>query len=419
MKEERQKVLMIGLVWPEPNATAAGIRTIQILQFFRDIGAHITFSSTASKTPYTYPLEELGVTSTPIKLNDPSFDLFLENLQPTTVVFDRYLTEEQFGWKVAKIIPNALRIIDTQDLHSLRNSREQALKQGEVFNKFHWLTNDHTKRELASILRSDLSLIISDFEMDWLQEHTPVASSMIHYLPFLFDAITQKKQNTWLSFDERAHFIFIGNGKHHPNADAILWLKQTIWPLIRNAIPNAVLEIYGPYFSQQIQDLHHPATGFLIKGWAPDAGAVMGRTRVNLIPLRIGAGSKGKQFLGLTSGTPSVTTEIGAEGIYGNETMLGIAQNAEDFAQEAITLYTNESSWKTNQRYGTALLHKRFMKGIHEKRLKQRIEDLQHNLEVHRASNIMGGMLLHHTLASTKYLSKWIELKNSINQDND
>lgn len=419
MKEERQKVLIIGLVWPEPNATAAGIRTMQILQFFIDSGAQITFSSTASRSPYTFPLEDLGVTTRSIKLNDPGFDAFLEALQPSMVVFDRYLTEEQFGWKVAQIIPDAMRVIDTQDLHSLRKSREQALKLGEVFTKFHWLTNDSTKRELASIFRCDISLIISDFEMEWLYEHTPMISSMIYYLPFLFDAVTENEQNAWLPFDERAHFIFIGNGKHHPNTDAISWLKLTIWPLIRKAIPNAILEIYGPYFPKQIQQLHHPASGFLIKGWAPDAAAVMGRARVNLIPLRIGAGSKGKQFLGLTCGTPSATTEIGAEGIHGNDNILGFAQNAEDFAQKAIALYTDKGSWETNQRCGTALLNKRFLKGNLDKKLKQRFLDLQANLETHRATNIIGGMLLHHTLASTKYLSKWIELKNTANLPNE
>ncbi|NNE01751.1 MAG: glycosyltransferase, partial [Eudoraea sp.] len=132
MKEERQKVLVIGLVWPEPNATAAGIRTMQILQFFIDFGASVTFASTASKTPYTAELEDKSVHTSTIKLNDPGFSEFLVALQPTIVVFDRFLTEEQFGWKVAEIVPNALRIVDTQDLHSLRNSRENALKEGAV-----------------------------------------------------------------------------------------------------------------------------------------------------------------------------------------------------------------------------------------------------------------------------------------------
>jgi hypothetical protein len=33
------------------------------------------------------------------------------------VLFDRFMMEEQFGWRVAENCPNALRILDTEDLH--------------------------------------------------------------------------------------------------------------------------------------------------------------------------------------------------------------------------------------------------------------------------------------------------------------
>ncbi|MBT8263956.1 MAG: glycosyltransferase family 4 protein, partial [Muriicola sp.] len=249
-------------------------------------------------------------------------------------------------------------------------------------------------------------------------EHAPMIEPLICYFPFLFDSITERHQKSWLSFNERAHFIFIGNGKHRPNTDAILWLKQNIWPLIRKEIPKAKLSIYGPYFSPQIKQLHDPETGFLIMNWAPDAAVVMGDARVNLIPLRIGAGIKGKQFLGLTCGTPSVTTEIGAEGIIENKDFMDIASNEEDFAKKAVALYTDEILWETTQHAGIELLNTRFLKGHLDKNLKHRIKDLQRTLETHRTNNILGGMLLHHTLASTKYLSKWIELKNTVNPKN-
>jgi hypothetical protein len=44
-------------------------------------------------------------------------------LNPDIVVFDRYMTEEQFGWRVIKNCPKALRILDTEDLHFLRKAR--------------------------------------------------------------------------------------------------------------------------------------------------------------------------------------------------------------------------------------------------------------------------------------------------------
>ena len=63
-----------------------------------------------------------------------NFDDFLNELQPTIVMFDRFMIEEQFGWRVAEHCPNALRILDTEDLHFLRKVRHQQYKKGEEFS---------------------------------------------------------------------------------------------------------------------------------------------------------------------------------------------------------------------------------------------------------------------------------------------
>jgi hypothetical protein len=414
MDRNLHKVLLIGLVWPEPDATAAGIRTMQILQLFIDLGYQVTFAATASGTPYSADLDELGVATAEITLNHPSFDEFIQALEPDIVVFDRYLTEEQFGWRVAKMIPDSIRIIDTQDLHSLRNSRQIAVKEEMEFTSAKWLSNEITKRELASIFRSDLSLVISEFEMSFLREHTPLDASQLYYFPFLYKNIDEARRNTWSPFEERANFIFIGNGKHAPNVDAILWLKTAIWPLIRKSVPKAVLRIYGAYLPQNILELNDPANDFHILGWIAGADTVMQQARVNLVPLRFGAGIKGKLVLALNCGTPSVTTELGAEGLFMENDHFCVAGNPEDFAKKAIELYRDKSIWQKAQNYGTHVINEKFKKEEKEQEFNRRILEISRNLSLHRTKNIVGSMLMHHTMASTKYLSRWIELKNSM-----
>ena len=89
-------------------------------------------------------------------LNDSGFDAFVKKLDPNIVLFDRFFTEEQFGWRVTEFAPNALRILDTEDLHSLRQVREQLFKNNIPFTVEKWLQSDVTKREIAAIYRSDL-----------------------------------------------------------------------------------------------------------------------------------------------------------------------------------------------------------------------------------------------------------------------
>jgi len=177
-------LLIIGHTFPEPTTTAAGTRMAQLIEMFQKEGYAITFASTASISEKSLDLAALGVVLERLILNDPSFDVFIKTLRPTLVLFDRFITEEQFGWRVAECCPEAFRILDTEDLHFLRNARQKALKEtGDAKNA--GLFTDASKREVASILRCDLSLIISEFEMELLKKTFSIAEGIIYYLPFM------------------------------------------------------------------------------------------------------------------------------------------------------------------------------------------------------------------------------------------
>src|SRR5690606_34728233 len=150
---------MIGYVWPEPKSSAAGTRMLQIIQLFQADNYSITFASPCAKSANAFNLESIGVKPVAIELNHSSFDGFVRNLNPNVVLFDRFMMEEQFGWRVLEQCPEALRILDTEDLHGLRKGRQLALKTGEPFS-LNYLFNDTAKRTIASIYRSDLTLII-------------------------------------------------------------------------------------------------------------------------------------------------------------------------------------------------------------------------------------------------------------------
>ena len=145
-----QHILFIGLVWPEPNSSAGGSRTIQLINLFLSKGWKVTFASAASDSEFAINLETLGVQKVNIVLNSDSFDVFLKKIQPSIVVFDKFMIEEQFGWRVEENCPHALRILDTIDLHCLRLARQNALKEDRTFT-YSDLTSDVAKREIASI----------------------------------------------------------------------------------------------------------------------------------------------------------------------------------------------------------------------------------------------------------------------------
>ena len=408
-----QHVLIIGFVWPEPNSSAAGGRIVQLISIFKEQGFEVTFASPAMDSDYMVDLNSLGVKKKSIALNCSSFDVFVKELNPSIVLFDRFMIEEQFGWRVAENCPNALRLLDTEDLHCLRLARQKAFKENRPFSTDDLLEEGVAKREIASILRCDVSLMISEYEMELLQTVFKIDSKILYYLPLLLEPIEDSMIQKSPSFEERNYFVFIGNFLHEPNWNAVQYLKETIWPLIRKQLPEAVLHIYGAYPSQKVLQLHQPKQGFYIMGRADDAQEVVKNARVVLAPLRFGAGIKGKLLEAMQCGTPSVTTTIGAESMCGDLPWNGfVTDNPQVFADKAIELYQEKLLWLKAQKNGFEIVEKRYLKSVFENDFVEHILETQTHLKQHRLHNFMGSMLQHHTLTSTKYMSRWIEEKN-------
>lgn len=407
-----QHILIIGFVWPEPNSSAAGTRMLQLISLFQKRNWKITFASTASDSDFMFDVTTLGIDKVAIQLNDASFDTFIKNLNPSMVMFDRFMVEEQFGWRVSENCPNALRILDTIDLHFLRLARQKAFNE-QVAIEDEDLFSDTAKREIASILRCDISILISEIEMDLLQNQFKIDKNLFYYLPFLVDEIDKKTTQNWLRFEERKDFIFIGNFLHEPNWNAVQFIKEEIWSLIYKELPEATMQIYGAYQSQKVLQLHQPKERFLVLGRAENAADVVGKARVVLAPIRFGAGAKGKLLEAMQCGTPSITTTVGAESMHGDLPWNGkIADSPEEIAKAAIELYQNKTLWQEAQQNGVAIVNQRYSKSLFEDDFCNHIIEMQHALKKHRQENFIGAILMHHTLTSTKYMSKWIEEKN-------
>ena len=410
LTNKRQHILILGLVWPEPQSTGASVRIMEYITLFQAQDWDITFACAATKNQASDTLETLGIHTQEVALNCSSFDDFIADLKPDIVIFDRFMMEEQFGWRVANTCPNALRIIETIDLHCLREARHQALKANKPFTP-DMLYNDIALREIAAIYRSDLSIIISDHEYQLLQDNFHMPKTLLHLCPFMLD---KPDTSNLPSFEQRQHFMTIGNFRHAPNWDAVLWLKEEIWPLIRKQLPKAELHIYGAYTPPKATALNNAKQGFLIKDRAESVQDVMQAARVCLAALRFGAGIKTKLADAMMFGTPSVATHIATEGMTGGLNWAGsIADEAQAFADAAVTLHQKQTEWQQAQNNGFKIVNTWFNKENNQQALFTRILDAQEHLENNRQKNFTGLMLNHHHHRSTEFMSRWIEGKNT------
>ncbi|MDQ8201955.1 glycosyltransferase family 4 protein [Pelagicoccus sp. SDUM812003] len=368
----------------------------------------LSFACAAQETAYSADLEaEWGIPCHPIAVNDSSFDRWIADLDPEVVVFDRFMTEEQFGWRVEKSVPGALRALDTSDLHCLRMARHEAMKTG---NETSVSSHPIALREIASLYRCDLTLMISEYEIHLLETEFEIKDFLVAYWPF---ALPDPTEALLPSFDQRRDFVMIGSFLHEPNWDAVRYCSESIWPKIRSLLPKAELHVYGSYLPDKAKRLHQPELGFHLRGRAEQAVETLSHYRVNLAPLRFGAGLKGKLADGFLAGTPSLASPIAAEGMtgslpWGSE----ICEDPNAFASASASLHEDPLAWTKAQQCGFAIARQRFSEREWLPRLPKLLSEAFSKRWENRRSNFIGQLLRHHQHRSTEFMSRWIEAKN-------
>ena len=157
---KQYSVLIMGYIWPEITSSAASLRIYHLIQTFQKYNFNISFSSSAKQNQHTHHLQSIFpfIKLYNFQLNCNKFNVWLKEQEIDFILFDRYLLEEQFGWRVFTESPKTIRILDTQDIHFLRSYRENLIKNENSFHEIINLSkilqnkNEICIRELSSIV---------------------------------------------------------------------------------------------------------------------------------------------------------------------------------------------------------------------------------------------------------------------------
>ena len=143
-----------------------------------------------------------------------------------------------------------------------------------------------------------------------------------------------------LDFEKREGLLFVGGFAHPPNADAVLWFAKEVFPLIRARL-KVNFYVVGSKVTEEIKALEQPGNGIIVKGFVSEEelSELYRNCRLVVVPLRYGAGVKGKVVEAIYNGAPIVTTSVGSEGIPGVEKVLEVRDQPEDFADTVVRLY--------------------------------------------------------------------------------
>lgn len=332
-------ILVVDHYVPTYDRDAGSKATFLYMKMFLKKGYVVKFlgDNFQHEEPYTTTLEQMGIE---VLYGDGYatgiWDWLKKNGNEISIA---YLNRPHIATKYVDFIKdytNMKVIYFGHDLHFLRLTREYEIT-GDIEIK---READYWKSmELTMMYKADMTYYPSSVEIDVIRSIDASirakAISLYVYDTFL-DNIDE-------DYSKRKDIMFVGGFAHPPNADAVLWFAKEIFPLVRRELPDVRFLVAGSKVTDEIRALETPESGIVIKGFVTDEelAEMYATTKLVAVPLRYGAGVKGKILEALYNGAAVVTTSIGAEGIPFVDTALEICDEAESFAGKLTELYTD------------------------------------------------------------------------------
>lgn len=350
--------------WPflvNPDSTTGSLRNWRLMLEMRRRGHHVVYvgPNERSEDSLLVYLRSIGVEVQTHRtgLEQELVTKLVASHSIAAAVMSFCISEERFGHLYDQLAPDIIRVFDTIDLNFVRDfrSRQTAEAWGAIEHMDPARLPVSAYVEIASMLRSDAVLLVSEAERELLTRDLQLPDGKFHVVSTIHDLDAMIRPCA-----EREGFSFIGYGGHPPNVDSIEYIVASLWPGIRAQLPAARLDIYGFKLPRKVLALDNPSTGIFVRGFVEDHRAAIGASRVMLAPLRYGAGVKGKICEAFAVGTPVVTTPMGAEGIDEEGQALAIETDARRFVDRAVELYRSEETWTRASRKGMELVHERF-----------------------------------------------------------
>ncbi|MDL1957076.1 MAG: glycosyltransferase, partial [Candidatus Desulfofervidus auxilii] len=374
MQTNKPHILVIDPFLPVFDRASGSNRLLQMLKILRNSGFIITFISTEEMSEvnkYKKILEDMNIETflgQHLLQTDSSQFFKFRNFKFAIISF--YYMAEKFLPIIRKFSPHTKVIVDSVDIHFLREKREAEVYNDPDLLKKAMITKT---KEIEVYSQADAIIAITEDDKKVLLEHAKgkITSDKVFVIPNIHNI-----NPTELPFEKRKDLLFVGNFNHLPNVDAMKYFCQEIFPKIKEKLKDIKLYIVGNNPPQEIKDLENK--NIIVTGYVPDLKPYMESTKVFIAPLRYGAGMKGKIGEALSYGLPVVTTSIGTEGMnLKNNTHVIIADDASTFANAVIKLYTDKELWERLRENGIRHIQNNFTPEVIDSKLKEMFEIIE------------------------------------------
>ena len=358
----RKKILIIQPFLPMYDRAAGEKRwfhTLKILTKHYDVV--FLARNGAGQLKYINEVEKMGVTvfhTDQSRLQNMGCDMkgpvwidfpqLLRSNDFKAIIVGFYHVAHQYWRDIRQHSPQSVFIIDSFDVCYVRQKRK-ALISGDPARL--WEAEETKRLELAMYRRADMVLTVTEKDRATLLEEAPDLNVGIS--TDIHPVTTDEGES------ERRDIVFVGNFNHDPNEDAVVFFMQEIWPKVKERVPDLKFYIVGNAPTEKIKS--YAGEDVVVTGFVPEVIPYLLKARAFVVPLRYGAGLKGKIGEALSCGIPIVTTSIGAEGmdlVHRRSAM--IADEPDRFADMVAEVCSNDDLWGTLASEGRALAQRNY-----------------------------------------------------------
>jgi GT2 family glycosyltransferase/glycosyltransferase involved in cell wall biosynthesis len=349
-------VLVIDHYVPHFDKDAGSRSTWQYLQLLVQSGFNVKFlgDNFFRHEPYTSALEDIGIEVLCGRYYERNWESWLRDHADyiDIVYMMRPHIAERYIDSVNKLNPRPRSIYFGHDLHYLRVQRQMELEGDSRLEseKLHW-----EQKEYELFGKFDHIYYPSQVEVDEILSRNP--DLPVKAIPlYAFDPVAHQR----IDFESREGLIFVGGFNHPPNSDGLVWFINEVFPVVLESRPDIQLHIVGSNMPDEIKRLE--SNNVKVEGFLSDEALdeLYERIRMSVVPLRFGAGIKGKVLEAMQKGIPVATTSIGAEGIPDADTNLLVADASSDLASCIVRLYGDVEQLERHSIAGLSTIAKHF-----------------------------------------------------------
>ncbi len=359
--QTKKQILVIDHYVPNYDKDAGGRCTFMYMKAFLNMGMKVTFlgDNFAKPEPYTTILNQMGIE---VLYGDYYCLHWQEWMKENLKHFDYvYLQRPHISMKYMDVVKEYSRakiLYFAHDLHYVRLYRdyqvtgnEQSLKESEYWKEI----------EMELFDKTDVGHVVGSYEQKIMQKEFP--DKPIRNIPlYIYDEMPERIEK---DFAKRHDILFVGGFSHLPNVDAVLWFAKEIFPKLLEKYPNLVWHVVGSRAPQEVLELASDriiGNNIILEGFVSDEdlGELYRKCRMVVVPLRYGAGVKGKIVEAAYYQIPVVTTSIGGEGIDETVGAFVMEDDADKLAERIGELYSDYERLREMSDAGLELTEKYF-----------------------------------------------------------